>query len=146
LCSSKSEVPIWIARDSSTCGIVLLSAVLRQQFIAADTSEESRFLKPTAKTEENQKPHVQLRHMGHRPEKPTEKNSTAIKLRRLVADDHDQADAGVARIDEVIFAVDVFDVHVVVVVPVTGPRLRVVEPEAAVVEAITAALHVEVVF
>ena len=51
-----------------------------------------------------------------------------------------------ARIDQVIFAVDLVDVHVVVVVPVTRPRFGVSEIVAAVVEAaIVAALYVKMV-
>jgi hypothetical protein len=40
-CAPRNDaVPIVIARDASTCGIVPLSAASRQQCIAADTLEK----------------------------------------------------------------------------------------------------------
>jgi hypothetical protein len=53
----------------------------------------------------------------------------------------------VARIEQIVFVVDFFDVHVVAIVPVAGPRVRIDEPVAAIVKpAVVAALDVEVMF
>jgi len=63
----------------------------------------------------------------------------------LVREYHQQADARMARIDQVILAIDVVDVDVIVVViPVRWPRLGVLEIMAAVIKAaIFAAARVE---
>ena len=52
------------------------------------------------------------------------KRDSSLKLSwRLLGDNHQDADAGAARIEHVIFTVDVLDIDVVVVVPVAGPRV-----------------------
>lgn len=84
--------------------------------------------------------------MGHPQGKTSPFQSVGLAYRTppvLVANDHNKTHAGVARIDEVILAINIFDVDIIVVVPIPGPRLRIVEPEAAVVEAIAVALHME---
>jgi hypothetical protein len=62
----------------------------------------------------------------------------------LIHDYNQQADARMARIDQVILPVDVIDVYVIVVVPAGRPRFRVLKIVAAIIEAAIAALHVEV--
>ena len=53
----------------------------------------------------------------------------------LVCNYNQQADARMARIDQVIVTVDVIDVYIIVVIPIGRPRFGVLEIIAAVIKA-----------
>jgi hypothetical protein len=70
-------------------------------------------------------------------------NIRTMRCYELVDDYHQQANARMARIDQVIVTIDVVDIHIIVVVPIRRPRFGVLEIIAAIIKAAVAALHME---